>query len=124
VLMAVTVVVGVVTAFLIVPHAEPGPAMLMAQATATAAGAAVGFVGVVIYLRRALGGGLPLLSAVRVGASVAVAALVGHFLPAHGKILGLAVIVAVGAIYLGLLLLTGELGAADRSKLARILRRR
>ena len=56
--------------------------------------------------------------------NAAVAAAVGHFLPAHGKFLGLAAIAAVGVIYLGALLLTGELGAADRAKFARILRRR
>jgi polysaccharide transporter, PST family len=124
VLMAVTVGLGVVTAYLLVPQAQPGPAMLMAQATATATGAAAGLLGVVFYLRRSLGGGVPAMSVLRVGASVAVAVLVGHFLPAHGKLLGLAVIIAVGAIYLGALLATGELGAADRAKLARILRRR
>ena len=124
VLMGVTVLLGVVTAYVLVPQAQPGPAMLMAQATATAIGAAVGFLGVVIYLRRALGGGLPATSALRVLLSAAVAAGVGHFLPAHGKYLGLAAIVAVGVIYVGALLATGELGPADRAKFARILRRR
>jgi stage V sporulation protein B len=123
-LMGITVGLGVITAYFLVPRATPGPAMLMAQATATATGAIVGLLGVVIYLRRALGGGLPAISALRVGISAAVAAAVGHFLPAHGKILGLLVIVAVGVIYLGALLVTGELGAADRAKLTRILRRR
>jgi O-antigen/teichoic acid export membrane protein len=124
VLMAITVGVGVGSAYVLVPQASPGPAMLMAQATATAIGAGAGFIGVIVYLRRGLGGGLPPTSALRVVVSAALAATVGHFLPAHGKILGLLAIAAVGAIYLGGLLATGELGAADRAKLARILRRR
>jgi stage V sporulation protein B len=123
-LMALTVVAGVGAAYVLVPSAAPGPAMLMAAATATAIGTVAGFIGAIIYVRRGLGGGLPLASALRVAASAAVAAAVGHFLPAHGKLLGLAVIAAVGVVYLVGLLATGELGAADRAKVARILRRR
>ena len=123
-LMGLTVVVGVGAAFLLVPKAAPGPAMLMAAATATASGTVIGFLAGVIYVRQRLGGGLPAASALRVGISAALAAGVGHFLPAHGKILGLAVIAAVGVVYIAGLLVTGELGAADRAKLARIVRRR
>ena len=123
-LMAITVGVGVAAAYLLVPHASPGPAMLMAAATATASGTAAGFIAAVIYLRRGLGGGLPPATALRVGISAALGALVGRFLPAHGRILGLATIAAVGVVYLLGLLVTGELGAADRAKITKILRRR
>ena len=123
-LMAVTVVAGIGAAYVLVPHATPGPAMLMAAATATAIGTVAGFVGSVIHMRRSLGGGLPVMTVVRVGVSAAAAVLVGRVLPAHGKLLGLLVIAAVGIVYLIALLLTGELGAADRAKIGKILRRR
>ena len=124
VLIAVTVVVGIGAAYVLVPAAAPGPAMLMAAATATMIGTVAGFIGAIAYVRRGLGGGLPAASAVRVAISVAIAVAVGHFLPAHGKLLGLVAIVAVAVVYVLGLLATGELGPADRAKLLRILRRR
>jgi O-antigen/teichoic acid export membrane protein len=123
-LMGVTLAVGVAAAYLLVPNAAPGPAMLRAAAIATSLGMAAGFVAAVIYLRSRLGGGPPPATALRVGVSAAVAALAGRIIPAHGKLLGLVAIGAVAAVYLLGLVLTGELGAADRAKLTRILRRR
>jgi O-antigen/teichoic acid export membrane protein len=124
VLIAITVVVGIGAAYMLVPAAAPGPKMLMAAATATAIGTVIGFVGAIAYVRRGLGGGLPLASAVRVAISVGIAVAAGHFLPAHGKLLGLVAIAAVAVVYVLGLLATGELGPADRAKLLRILRRR
>ena len=68
--------------------------------------------------------GLPVASAVRVAISAGIAIAAGHFLPAHGKFLGLVAIAAVAVVYVLGLLATGELGPADRAKLLRILRRR
>ena len=124
VLIAVTVVAGIGAAYVLVPAAAPGPKMLMAAATATTIGTVAGFIGAIAYVRRGLGGGLPAASAVRVGISVGIAVAVGHFLPAHGKLLGLVAIVAVAVVYVLGLLATGELGPADRAKLLRVLRRR
>jgi O-antigen/teichoic acid export membrane protein len=123
-LISVTVAVEVGASCILVPHAAAGSEMLLAAATATAAGTAVGFLGAIVYLRRALGGGLPAASAVRVAFSVGIAVAAGHFLPAHGKFLGLVAIAAVALVYVLGLLATGELGPADRAKLLRILRRR
>jgi hypothetical protein len=58
-----------------------------------------------------------------VAAAAAAATAVGRFLPAHGKILGLLAIAVIGLVYLGVLVASGEFGAADRAKFARVLRR-
>ena len=50
--------------------------------------------------------------------------LVGRFVPGQGRIAGLLAIAAVGVVYLGGLVVTRELGAQDRAKLMKILRRR
>jgi O-antigen/teichoic acid export membrane protein len=123
-LMAVTVAVGAGAAAVLVPRATPGAPMLVAAAAATSLGMASGFVASLVYLRMRLGGGLPVVTVARVAASLAVAAAVGHFLPAHGKILGLATIAVVGVAYLVVLVALGEFGAEDKAKVRRILRRR
>jgi O-antigen/teichoic acid export membrane protein len=122
-LMAVTVAVGAVAAALAVPRATPGTPMLVTAAGATSLGMAVGFVASLVYLRARFGGNPPLGTVARVAAGAGAAVLVGRFLPAHGKILGLVTIAVVGVVYLGVLVATGEFGPADRAKFARVLRR-
>ena len=121
--MGVTVGVGAAAAAVLVPRATPGAPMLVAAASATSLGMAAGFVASLLYLRASLGGGLPLATVARVGAALAAATLVGRFLPAHGKILGLACIAAVGIVYIVALVALGEFGPDDKAKLRRILRR-
>jgi stage V sporulation protein B len=121
--MAITVVVGAGAAAVLIPRAEPGPAMLVAAASATSLGMAAGFVASLVYLRTRLGGGLPLATVARVAAAAAAAVLVGRFLPSHGKVLGLATIAVVGIVYAALLIGLREFGPDDKAKLRRILRR-
>lgn len=121
--MAITVVVGAGAAAILIPSAEPGPAMLVAAASATSLGMAAGFLSSLIYLRTRLGGGLPLATVARVAASAGAAVVVARFLPAHGKIMGLAAIAAVGIVYVVVLVALGEFGADDKAKVRRILRR-
>lgn len=121
--MAITVVVGAGAAAILIPSAEPGPAMLVAAASATSLGMAAGFLSSLIYLRTRLGGGLPLATVARVAASACAAVVVARFLPAHGKIMGLAAIAAVGIVYVVVLVALGEFGADDKAKVRRILRR-
>jgi stage V sporulation protein B len=123
-LMAVTVAVGAGAAAVLIPRAAPGAPMLLAAAAATSLGMASGLVASLVVLRVRLGGGLPPATVARVAVSLAVAALAGHFAPVRGKILGLATIAAVGLVYLAALVALGELGADDKAKLRRILRRR
>jgi stage V sporulation protein B len=121
--MAITVVVGAGAAAVLIPRAEPGPAMLVAAASATSLGMASGFVASLVYLRARLGGGLPLATVARVAASGAAAVLVARFLPAHGKVMGLAAIAAVGIVYAVVLIALHEFGPEDKAKVRRILRR-
>jgi len=121
-LMAVTVVIGVGAAFVLVPHAAFGPAMLQAAAVATSLGMVTGFLGAMVYLRLRLGGNVPLPSALRVAAAGTAAVLVGHFLPGHGKLVGIAITILVAVVYLVVLVALGEFGPEDRAKVKRILR--
>jgi stage V sporulation protein B len=123
-LMVVTVAVGASAAAILVPGAAPGAPMLVAAASATSLGMAAGFTSAVVYMRTRLGGGPPVQTVLRVGAAALAAVLAGRLLPAHGKVLGLATIAAVAIVYVGVLLATGEIGPADRAKIARIVRRR
>jgi hypothetical protein len=82
-----------------------------------------GFVAAIVYVRARLGGSPPPATVARVAAGVAAGLLVARIMPGHGKIIGLAAIALAALAYLGVLVATGELGAADRAKLARMLRR-
>jgi stage V sporulation protein B len=122
-LVALTVVCGSAAAALLVPRAAPGAPMLVAAASATALGMLVGFVASAVYLRARLGGTPPPATLARVAVAISAGLAVGRFVPGHGKILGLAAVALSGVAYLGVLLVTGELGPEDRAKLSRLLRR-
>ena len=107
-----------------VPGAAPGRPMLLAAALATTIGNAVGFAAAIVLVRRDLGGSPPVKTIARVALAIGVVVLIGHFVPAHGKLLGLAVTVVLAALYVALLIVTGEFGPDDKAKFARILRRR
>jgi O-antigen/teichoic acid export membrane protein len=121
--VALTVAVGAAAAAVLVPRAAVGAPMLRAAATATALGMASGFIASIAYVRARLGGAPPAATVGRVAAGVAAGVLVAHLVPGHGKILGLVAIVLAAIAYLVVLVVTGELGPADRAKLARMLRR-
>lgn len=123
-MMALTVAVGGGAAATMVPAAGIGRPMLLAAALATTLGNAVGFAASVIYVRRTLGGSPPLGTVARVALAIGAVVLAGRFIPAHGKLLGLAVTVVLAALYVAVLVVTGEFGPDDRAKLGRILRRR
>ncbi len=97
--------------------------MIVAEAGATAIGMATGFALTLVYLWRRFAAGPPIASELRVGAAVASATLVGRVAPSGGKILGLATLGAVGAVYLVTLLVLREFGPEDRAKFRKILRR-
>lgn len=124
VLVALTLGVGGAAAFAIVPGAAPGPAMLRAAATATAAGMLAGLVAVLLYLRRRFAVWPPLASVLRVALAVALAVGLGRWLPGQGKLAGLAAIAAAAVAYAAILGLAREFGPTDREKLAKILRPR
>jgi stage V sporulation protein B len=121
--VALTVVVGAVAAFLIVPGQPPGPPMLNAAASATAIGMGAGFAGVILYLRSRFQAGPPLASILRVAAATAAALAVGHFAPVHGKLVTMGVLAGTGLVFFVVLILLGEFGPQDRAKFRRILGR-
>jgi hypothetical protein len=82
-----------------------------------------GFVTAVIYVRSRLGGTPPLATVARVVLGIVAGMAVGRFVPGHGKIVGLAATAMAALVYVAVLVVTGELGPADRAKLGRMLRR-
>ena len=124
ILMALTVTIGIGTAFMLVPGAALGPDMLRAAAIAAATGMVTGFLGALVYVRATLGASAPLASVVRIASCAAAAVAAGRLLPAHGKVLGLAVTLLVVVVYAGGLIVLGEFGPDDRAKFRRVLRRR
>jgi O-antigen/teichoic acid export membrane protein len=123
-LMVATLAVGSGAIALLVPRAAPGTPMLVAAATATALGMAVGLVGAVVILRAQLGGAFPLATVLRVAAAMAAAIVAARLVPGHGKVVGLAVMALAAIAYVAVLLASREFGPEDRAKFAKVLRRR
>jgi stage V sporulation protein B len=123
-LVAATVFSGGGAAAVLVPRAAPGPAMLLAAATANAVGVVVGLVLAVLYLRQRFAAGPPLATIVRVAVAAAAGIAVGRLVPGQGKIAGVIALAVVGAVFVAALLVVRELGASDTAKLRKILRRR
>jgi O-antigen/teichoic acid export membrane protein len=122
-LVGAAVLAGGTAASLLVRGARPGAEMLLASATSNLVGVGVGLTLALIYLYRHFQASPPLASVVRVAIAAAAGVAVGRFIPGQGKIVGLASLVVVELVFVGLLVLLGELGAADRAKLRKILRR-
>jgi O-antigen/teichoic acid export membrane protein len=124
ILMATTVLTGVLAAYLLVPGSPLGPEMLVAMALAAALGMVLGFVLSVAYIRLRLGGSAPLRTVGRVAVAVVGAVLLGRVLPGQGRIVGLGITLLVAALYFGILVVLGELSPGDRAKFGKIIRRR
>jgi O-antigen/teichoic acid export membrane protein len=121
-LVGLTLAVGSATAFAIVPGSSPGPAMLLAAATATALGMLAGLLAALVYLWRRFAAWPPLWSTVRVGVVSAVAIGLARLVPATGKVVGLAGCAVAGIAFAVGLWALREFGATDREKFAKILK--
>ncbi len=109
-MVSCTCFVVVVIAFLTVGRAaNPALAAAIATSSGVTAGIAVGG----IRMRSTLGAFLPPLSVLRVTAAIAAAGLVGHYLPAGGKVLTLVDCGVAEAIFLAVLVTTRELSLAE-----------
>lgn len=108
----------------LVPYAEFGRAQLMGQATAVVGALAVSLVVGVFTAKRTAGAFIPLMTALRVGLCVALAAFAGLYTPPFGKLATLAVAPLLAAAYLGLLIATREIGRADLALVMSIVRRK
>jgi stage V sporulation protein B len=114
----------VVTCAVLIPGAPFGRPQLVAAATAAAAslGVALGFG--VVAARRAAGAFIPWKTALRVATAIGASTLLGLVLPVFSKPVTILVAPAIGAVYVLLLVLTGELGKADVAVVATVLRRK
>jgi stage V sporulation protein B len=108
----------------LVPGAAFGPALLARTATATATALAVAAFAGAILVRRAAGAFVAPLVLARVGVALGLATLVGTRLPWLGRVPFLAEAALVALVYLGSLVVTGELGRADLAVVQRTLARR
>lgn len=107
-----------------IPLAAPHGRVLEAAAAVTAGAMLVGAVASGVLLRRRLGGYLPLLSFGRIALAAAAALGAGRALPLHGKLLTLAEAAGVGAVFLAVLVATGELGRRDLQAIRAVRARR
>ncbi len=105
----------------VTPRLSFGPSMLLATAISTSV--ALGLVAVVaaLSLRREAGAFVAPLSLVRVLGSAAVTVALGMRLPWLGKPAVLALGLVTGALYLSLLVVTGELGKKDLALVRKVL---
>jgi stage V sporulation protein B len=106
----------------VVPYADFGRGQLMSQATVVLAALGVSLVVGVFTAKRTAGAFITLMTALRVGLCVALAAFAGLYTPPFGKLATLAVAPLLAAAYVGLLVTTRELGKADLAMVMSIVR--
>nr|HEX4314065.1 oligosaccharide flippase family protein [Kofleriaceae bacterium] len=112
-LAGATLALAAVGNYIAIPLAADSGHVLEVAASVTGGAMVVGAVASGVMLKRSFGGFLPVLSVVRVGIATAAAIAVGRVLPLHGKLMTLVEAVAVGAVFLVILVATRELGARD-----------
>jgi len=121
---AVTLGLAVVGNAIAIPMCEPGSEVLLVAATVTGVAMLLGALLAGWVLVRQLGAFVPLLSAVRVVAATAAAIGVGRVVPFTGAIPTLAEAALVGAVFLGVLVATRELGRGDLAAIAAVRKKR
>jgi stage V sporulation protein B len=121
---AVAATLVVALCYLRVRGAPFGADLLLLTAEATAAGLFVATLSAAFFVYRAAGAVAPPLTLVRVLVAAAAATAVGRFLPHAGKILTPVYAAVVLAIYVCILLVTRELGAADLNTIRAVASKR
>ena len=124
VLTAATVAMVAAGCFTVIPRAQFGPQMLTYAATTTACALLTAAVVGGFYLKRVAGGFVRPLTLVRVMIATAAVVILGPSAPWLGKPAVLVEAAAMGAAYLVVLVVLGELGKADLATLRRALGRR
>jgi stage V sporulation protein B len=107
-----------------VPHAAFGGAQLLRSAEAAGGALLVTMLFAGAVVRRHAGAFVPAATVVRVGIALGSCVALGFFMPRFGRLLTPVVAAAVGLLYLGLLVATRELGAADVAMVRSLGRRR
>lgn len=105
-----------------IPNSAFGRAQIMAAGTAAASALGLSLVFGVASARRVAGAFVPLKTALRVGACIAGASVLGLYLPAFGKVMTLAVAPAIAIAYVVALVVMRELGKTDLSLVLNIIR--
>lgn len=123
-LTALALVLLASTCFIVIPRATFGAAQLDASALATTVALGLSLVIGVLVLRRVAGAFVPLRTAVRVGGAVALAWVLGTRVPVLPKLVTPLAAAMVVLAYLAFLVLTGEIGKADRALVAGMLARK
>jgi stage V sporulation protein B len=120
----ITLVVASVANFIAIPMAMDSGRVLEVAAGVTGASMLLGAVLTGIVVKRRLGAFIPVLSLVRILAAIAVAFVVGRYLPFHGKLMSLVQAAIVGVIFLVVLVVTRELGTRDLEAIKAVRRKR
>ncbi len=101
-----------------------GEDLLWRTAIATSTGLAVAALVAAALVKRTAGAVVKPLSLVRVLAALAVAVVVGRNLPYHGKVVTIGYAIAVGVVYLLMLVVTRELGKDDLALIKAVVGRK
>jgi stage V sporulation protein B len=120
-LMAVLAVGGACTC--VVPSAASGHAQLLRSAQASACAMAVALIVAGAVVRSRAGALVPGLTILRTGVAVAICAAAGLLAPPLGRLLVPLLALLVAGIYVGVLVVTQELGGADLATLRSVTRR-
>ncbi len=124
VMAAVTLIAAIIGNYIAIPLAATSGHVLTVAAGVTGGVMVLGAIACAVVLRRRFGAFVPLLSVVRVVLAVGVAIAVGHFLPLHGKLMTLVEAVVIFVVYLGVLIVTRELGPKDLAAIRAIRKKR
>jgi stage V sporulation protein B len=108
----------------LVPPATFGSGQVVAAATAAASALALSLVFGIVLVRRVAGAFVPWKTAVRVGACVLGATLLGLSLPVFSKLVTLVVAPMIGLAYVAALVASGELGKNDLAMVLAVVRRK
>lgn len=110
---AVTLAVAFIGNWIAIPLAAPAGRTLEVAASVSGGAMLIGAIISGEILRRKLGAFVPWLSVVRIAIATGVALAVGRVLPLHGKLMTLVEALAVGVVFLVVLVATKELGKRD-----------
>ncbi len=124
VLTALAVLLVITTSFLLVPGTPFGRDILLRTAMSTTAGLLAATLATAVLVRRTAGAVVAPLSIARAALGLAAAIGVSRLLPPPGKIGTLIDAALLAAIYLVVLLVTGEVGRADLESVRTVLSRR
>lgn len=118
------VILVAVLCFVRVPGTPFGEDLLWKTATSTSAGILLATVLAGILVKRAAGGVVSGLTVLRVVGAMAVAIVVGRYLPYAGKLMTLVYALVVVVVYAIALLVSRELGKADLQNVKAVISRR